>query len=463
LTVAPTTTPLADPAAPSEARARALATVGEKYLAAFALLLIGVDKHLGAGVAGAFTLGGILSILMAPLWVPVLRQYRGARPLLLLGALTVASGLVLSELAKPEHTVGRGASLDDTMLMVNSLTGIAVVLWSRRTLSPAWLGFWYGLGLIASLAVSPDSAFSTNPWKYGAAVAVAVVALSFVNRPRWRSWQLAVLIVLALISVTSDSRSYFATFLLAGILVVWQGRPRVLSRRASWTWTAAMMGGLAVVIYYLGTTLLVGGYLGKAAQERTVAQIDTSGSLIIGGRPELAASIALFKHHPFGFGVGVAPTPTEVLQAKTGMADIHYDTNNNNYVDQFMFGGHFELHSTAADVWAHFGLIGLALIIYIAFLVLRGLAESISRRAASALLLFLSFWTLWNVLFSPFLSAAPTLVLAVGLALTARRTGARGSAGEQLHGAAESRDVQLTDIGPASGTEVGTTPLPRVP
>ncbi len=452
-TIAPSTTPLSDPAEAVDTDARAAATVPEKYLAAFALLLIGVDKHLGGGVAGAFTVGGVLAILMAPLWLPVLRDYRGARPLMLLGALTVASGLVLSELAKPEHGVGRGLSLDDTMLMVNSLTGIAVVLWSRRTLSPAWLGFWYGLGLIGSLAVSPDSAFSTNPWKYGGAVAVAVVALSCVNRPRWRIWELAVLVVLALISVTSDSRSYFATFLLAGILVVWQARPRILSRRASWTWTVAMMGGLAIVIYYLGTTLLVGGYLGKAAQERTVAQIDASGSLILGGRPELAASIALFKHHPFGFGVGVAPTPTEVLQAKTGMSDIHYDPNN-NYVDQFMFGGHFELHSTAADVWAHFGLIGLALIIYIAFLVVRGLAESISRRAASALLLFLSFWTLWNVLFSPFLSAAPTLVLAVGLALTARR-----SAGEQLDRPSEGGDVQLTDLGPAAGTEVRTTTL----
>ena len=394
----------------------------EAALAAVLLVLIGTRLHAGSatGVLGGFTVGGVLALFAIPMWAPALREYKGARTLFILGLFTLMSGVVLSQLAKPTHSVGRGFSVDDAMLMVDVLTGIGVVLWSRLHLSLAWLGFWYGLGMAISIVVSPQNGTTLSPWKSGIAVALAAVLLSIVNQRGHKVREFAALIVLAFLSVANDSRSYFATFLLAAMLVAWQGRPQVMSKRASWTWTAGLMGGLAVVIYYLGTTLLVGGYLGKAAQARSVSQIDASGSLILGGRPELAATIALFKHYPMGFGIGVGPTPAEILVAKGGMASINYDPNN-SYVEQFMFGGHFELHSTAGDIWAHFGLMGLVLVAYIAFLVLRGLAQAISRRQGSGLLLFLSCWTLWNVLFSPFLAAASTMILAVGLACTTAR------------------------------------------
>lgn len=400
------------------------AALPERALAALLLYCIGTGQRLGSGLADGFTVGGVLALVMFPVWVRSLREYWGARVLTGCGALAVASGLILSDLALPEHAVGRGLSVYDSMLLVDVLTGIGVILWSRQLMPVSYVGLWFGLGLLCSLVLAPDSALATDPWKFGGAVATAVVVLSVVNRPGRRIWEFTLLLVLAGLSITFDSRSYFATFLLAAMLTGWQSRPQLSSRRAAWTWTVAMMAGLAVVIYYLGTTLLVGGYLGKAAQARSVQQIDTAGSLILGGRPELAASLALFEYHPSGFGVGVAPTMRDVLVAKAGMAKINYDPNN-LYVEQFMFGGHIELHSTTGDIWAHYGIAGLLFVVVLAFLVLRGLAESISRRTGSALLLFLSCWTFWNLLFSPFLSAAPTLMLAVGLALGAHRAPAR--------------------------------------
>jgi hypothetical protein len=89
-----------------------------------------------------------------------------------------------------------------------------------------------------------------------------------------------------------------------------------------------------------------------------------------------------------------------------------------------MFGSQIELHSTLGDVWVNFGIAGLLLIALIAFLVIRGVAQSISERSGSALLIFLCWWTLWNLTFSPFLSAAPSLLLALGLVLPRRSSSA---------------------------------------
>ena len=105
------------------------------------------------------------------------------------------------------------------------------------------------------------------------------------------------------------------------------------------------------------------------------------------------------------------------MVAKTGMASVNYDPNN-GYVEHFMFGGRIELHSVLGDLWAHYGLLGIALTGYVAFLLVRGMSVAISTRRGVGVVIFLCCWTLWNLLFSPFYGSALTLVLALGLALT---------------------------------------------
>ena len=152
------------------------------------------------------------------------------------------------------------------------------------------------------------------------------------------------------------------SLMIAAILILWQMLPKPRTRRTSALTTVAVFGLITVLIYNLATTLLLEGYLGQQAQERSIDQIDSSGSLIVGGRPELAASIALFLNQPMGFGSGTIPTQSDILVAKTGMAAVGYQPNN-GYVETFMFGGGFELHSVAGDLWALFGLPGLAFVI----------------------------------------------------------------------------------------------------
>jgi hypothetical protein len=404
---------------PAWAEARPTA-VKDSVLAQFGAFVLGIWYPLGSGVASSTTVGDLLLLVLVPLWWMGLRSARGGTFLLAVSGLSMASGLILTEFAKYDHKISFGIAADALMLLFGVIAGAGFLLWARDSVPIPRLGLLYGVGLLAQAAVFGQLSFDTYAWKNGLGVATAVIVLStaaLARTPRKRAVaELGGIVVLALLSVLLDSRSYLATFLLTFTLVAWQHRPRRSISRRSWVWVALFMAALAASMYQLGTSLLVNGYLGRDAQARSIEQIRQAGSLILGGRPELGASVALFEYQPTGFGAGVIANSADVRAAKIGLAQLNYDPNN-GYVDKFMFGGQIELHSMLGDLWAHFGLVGLALCVTFAFLVFRGLATAVVQRSGSALIYFLCWWTLWNVFFSPFLSAAPILLPALGLVL----------------------------------------------
>ena len=71
----------------------------------------------------------------------------------------------------------------------------------------------------------------------------------------------------------------------------------------------------------------------------------------------MAATRALFVHDPLGFGLGIIPSLTDITVAKTGMSAINYQPDN-GYVERYMFGTQFEVHSVTGDLWALFGIPG---------------------------------------------------------------------------------------------------------
>ena len=377
------------------------------------LVQLGLRQQVHSGL----TTGFFLAFLTLPVWVVALRRFSGARMVFLLGLLAVACGLMLSRYSSTTHQINTVDRTGQTVFLLGTLCGAGLIMWARSIFTIPQIGFWFGAGAVMGAAAG-FSANQGNAWKFVWAVPVAILVLSL-GGVKKRRREVLILGVLAVVSILSDSRSYFATFLLTALIVVWQVRPRLRLKPASWVWTASLVAALAAATYYLGSTLLVSGYLGQNAQVRSIAQIRTSGSLILGGRPELAATIALMRYHPLGFGVGVVPTPQDILVAKSGLNDINYNPNN-GYVDRFMFGGHFELHSTFGDLWANWGIFGLALAAAVAVLVVRAMSRAVASREASALMLFLSIWTLWNLLFSPLAAAEPTLMLTLGTVLHAR-------------------------------------------
>ena len=130
----------------------------------------------------------------------------------------------------------------------------------------------------------------------------------------------------------------------------------------------------------------------------------------------MAATRALLVHDPLGFGLGIVPSLADIVVAKTVMSAINYQTDN-GYVENYMFGSQFEVHSVGGDLWALFGIPGLALAAVIGIWSIRTVVVGTTHGQGSALPLFLAVVTLWNIFFSPLLTSIPTLVLALGLIL----------------------------------------------
>jgi hypothetical protein len=186
----------------------------------------------------------------------------------------------------------------------------------------------------------------------------------------------------------------------------------VLVRGAWWGRTTLALGLGAVGAYAAFSELLLSGLAGAEVQQRTATQIEQSGSLLLGGRPEWTATWALMQQHPFGFGLGAVPSASDVAVAKEGMSIANIPTAE-GYIENFMFAGRFELHSIVADLWSNLGVLGLLLGLTMAGLLVQRLSVALQRRQASALACFLGLNALWALAFGPL----PTDVLVVALAL----------------------------------------------
>ncbi|WP_022883446.1 O-antigen ligase family protein [Glaciibacter superstes] len=388
-----------------------------RLVAAVAVALVGSRIFVGGGA----TIGNAVALLLLPLWLPVWSRYRGGRVFAITGLVAAAAGLWLSDFSSADHSVSPAGALSDIVMLLGAIAAVGVLLWSRDLL-PVWLiGTLYGGGMLTTSVLAGELT-QANAWKFGLGFPLTVIVLSLLSRPGLRRFEAVALLAFAAAAVATDSRYRFATLMIAAVLIIWELVPSSRSRRVS---TLTMLGAVSIIVvltYNLATTLLIDGYLGEQAQTRTISQIELSGSLIAGGRPELAASVALFQDHPWGFGVGVSPNLHDVLVAKTGMAGIGYQPNN-GYVENYLFGRGFELHSVAGDLWASFGLPGLAFVIVCVVLTLHSIGRQLGERAATGLVLVLGISTLWNALFSPIYGSLSTLVLTIGLGALAKDMG----------------------------------------
>ena len=382
-----------------------------RLLAIVVLVLIAAR----VGLPGNVTLGAVLSILMIPLWWRSLERYRGARTLMAVGGVALLSGVWLTELTRSTNPVSVSLMISVSVLVGGALCGVGVVLWSRQFLTDGQVALAFGAGML--LGVSPNSAlFAENPWKFGFAVPITIILLALAQLTGRRVVEAVVVLALTVASALTDARSSFAILMATALLVFWQMRPGRGSRRASALRVVAGLAALGVIIYTFVQALILDGVLGEETRLRSLEQIDSSGSLLLGGRPELAATIALLQGRPWGYGAGTIPSLADVTTAKTGMAAIGYEPDN-GYVENYMFGGRFELHSLFGDFWAFFGIPGIVLIVVLAVLLVRGLSVRVAHNAASAVLIYAVVRTLWNVPFGPVYSSIPLLILATGLAL----------------------------------------------
>lgn len=400
----------------------------ERLLAVFAVVMVGARIEIG----GNLVLADPLAWALVPLWVPVLRRYRGATALMLTGLAALVSCYVLSRLAVPDHRVSMKLNAEVMKVLASALTSVGLLLWARERLHLRHIFLLFGIGLLIA-GPSSSKLFAENPWKFGFSVPLTIAMVGYVAAKGRSRLTIGLLSLFALICTITDARSNLAVLLLTIMLLVWRLAPTLRRRRRSVLGTLAVLAGLAVASYYALQAAILDGALGEETRRRSVEQLRVSGSLLLGGRPELGASGALFRHRPQGFGGGTYLNTTDLLRAKTGMASLNYDPNN-GYVERFMFGRGIELHSTAFDLWAWCGVAGLVFAAVVAGLVFLALGSQLNvSPVAGAVTIFCALMTLWNLAFSPFVASLPLLVLVLATGLLPRgRPGLRRGEADEI-------------------------------
>lgn len=410
----------------SRATERGTRLVVLRVIAAAAMVVLAMRITLPQSVL----VGYLVAAALLPLWLPLLSRFRFGWAVTLSGLLALGAGVWLEVAGSAMRETDAGVFTSSNILMVGSVLTVGLVLWARTVISDSWVAFWFGIGLV--LSIQPGSTlFHSNPWKFGFYLPVAITVLALARMTR-RWWvELLVLLALTAVSAASDARSAFGLLLLAAVLLIAQSR--VLRRGHNGSSLLVFLGVLtiSVVVWAVGQAAILGGYLGSATQARSLAQVQTSGSLILGGRPELAATLALMKATPWGFGSGIAPSDGDILTAKAGMQAIGYDPEN-NYVNGYMFGGHFELHSVFGDLWAQSGIAGLLFIAVALVALLWAVSRRIADGTASGIVLFVVATSIWLTLFGPWQSTAPFLVIALGLVAVPKPAVTRLIAGTRL-------------------------------
>lgn len=387
------------------------------YLSGALVVLVGFDYS----VYRTLGIATVLGLVLAPVWWPAVSRFRGGWPVLGTGAVAAASGVWLTEYSSLDHRTSTALMVSVSFILLNILVGIGILLWARTHLRTSLVAVLLGLGMVLAIPVG-GVRLDQDAWRFEYSVPVSVLLLALAWHAR-RPW-LEVVLALALAgaSALAGGRSTFAMLLVAAIASAWQ-MTRSRTKVGSRVRIVLFGGALVFALYQVGQGLILDGYLGESAQARTEMQIQTSGNVLLGARPELGATLALMASEPGGFGSGTLSSLADIRVAKSGMAQLGYDPDN-GYVHKYMFGNGYELHSVIGDMWAAFGIAGLAFTVLAVLYGFRSALGLVASRAAPALLVYLTVRMTWNALFGPVLASSTLLAAAVGLLLALKVAGA---------------------------------------
>lgn len=391
-------------------------------LAGAAAFLAGTDFVLVRGL----TVGGLMGAALAPIWIREASRYRGAA---LGGVLLLAclfSSLALATWRSATHPPTEAGVLFELLPVVSAAMCVGALLWGQRVLSPGIVVCLYAVG--SFMTATMDSRFAEDPWRFGFSMPATMLLLGACllirRRPRKRLLaDMTALGILTAVTALSGARSMSAFLIMTAVLLLWQHRPRTAKRTTSALLSLVLVGALGFGLYRALEGAALDGYLGQSAQQRTEEQTRAAGSLILGGRPEIGATVALMLHEPLGYGAGVMATPSDMQAAKQGMSLLGYDPDN-GYVEHYMFGTRIEVHSLIGDLWIWFGLAGLVLSGWLLWLATIYLGRSMANRTGTALGIFLALQLGWNLFFGPIISSLPPLALALGVFLLQRKEAA---------------------------------------
>lgn len=396
---------------------RSAADAPTLVLANAVVLIVGFDHALRPGISATLP----LALVLVPVWFRSLRQHSLAPTIIALGVASVGAGVVLSELAAATHRIDQSTRVQSIALLLSGLGALGLLLWARQHLPLHRILVLYGTGsLLSALSAGELS------WKFDLSVPTIFVVVGLLERSGRHRGAAIAIVALGTLGLADEGRSLFALCLLTAMLVLLQSVTGTRERRSiSRPLVFALLVGFAVAVYALGSALLTGGYLGSTLQERSTAQVEATGSLITGGRPEWSATRQLMSIRPEGFGPGVVPSWSDYMTGRSGLASINVDTGG--YARHYLFGGQFRLHSIAADLWVAYGYVGLLFAATIALALLRSLIATLASAMARTSTTFATLLALWYLLFGPIFTNWLDVCAALGFVLMTREDSVRTS------------------------------------
>ncbi|MFT3877007.1 MAG: hypothetical protein QM708_11390 [Propioniciclava sp.] len=362
-------------------------------------------------LTGPLSLALLAPLALAPVWMR--STPTSLRVVAAIGVAAIGNGLLLNEASAPMHVISGNQTRAQIAFVLEVAVAAGALYWVRKVVGAPAAGLSFGIGVLASQVLSGLNA--TNPWKFSLFLPVAVCCLSVA----WwrRSFKLEVAVLLGLIGVSAlnDSRSAASMAAMTLAIVVWQRFRTALERQSTPLRVALVLAIIATGSYFMMQAFILDGYLGQDALERSESQLRTSGSLLLGGRPEMGATFALLLEKPMGYGLGAVPNSRDVYVAKSGMASLHYEPNN-GYVERYMFGNGFEVHSIIGDLWLRCGVFGLILVVAFLVVILGGVLSRVARNRASGLAVLIAILVIWEIFFGPFYpSTVRMIVLALAM------------------------------------------------
>lgn len=266
----------------------------------------------------------------------------------------------------------------------------------------------FGAGLAAGLALdfvlSPSAYAAGDPWKFGIGFPLTLALVLVATRVTSRPWLPPVILLFAAaLNLERGYRSLSGTCFLAAVCVALYaivGRRSLTERplRRAPVLGLALIGVVSTVLFVdLYADLAQRGSLGAAAQLKYQRQGSSGLGIFLDGRVELRAAARAIKDSPL-IGHGSWAKDPRYYQsllddyARLGTAPSVLLRNT----------GLIPTHSHLLGAWVEAGVAGIAVWLWVLWLVGCALANGAAAGRLAPLVAFTGTALAWDVLFSPF-------------------------------------------------------------
>lgn len=266
------------------------------------------------------------------------------------------------------------------------------------------------IGSMLVTIIRPSQNALDHPWKFGYAVGVInltlLISCFFYAR---RKYMIAGLLILGIagVNLLQNFRGPVGGLLVVIALVFpvipeQLGRMRILPRSGGALRVAVLVGLALGAVWVAGRSIdLVtsAGLISEEARAKNEAQ-KMSGSLLLGGRPEIQVSLQAVKESPI-VGYGSWAQDSRYVEMLSDI-EVEQGVLDPSDVDE-LETSYIPTHSHLMGAWVWAGILGAAFWFYILWLTARATIRlAILRPPLAPIYVSLVFGMFWQIMFSPF-------------------------------------------------------------